>query len=107
MFEKLKKLHKAGKILKVIPPTFANIKMFLFSSRLEPTPLLLSPCHQDGKSPLTIRSTGGDVAGCRLRWQLVFSRIQLRHSPWYASNKLKKGLTVQKPQKMNYKLLLL
>ena len=35
---------------------------------------------------------GGGVAGCRLRWKLVFDWIQLRHSPWHSQ--WTKGKTV-------------
>ena len=47
------------------------------------------------------------VAGCRLRWQLVLSRLQLQYSPWYPTDELRNGLLVQKSKKTNYKLILL
>ena len=47
------------------------------------------------------------VAGCRLRRQLVLSRLQLQYSPWYPPNELRNGLLVQKSKKTNYKLILL
>ena len=47
------------------------------------------------------------VAGCRLRWQLVLSRLQLQYSPWYPPDELRNGLLVQKSKKTNYRLILL
>ena len=47
------------------------------------------------------------VAGCRLRWQLVLSRLQLQYSPWYPPDELRNGLLVQKSKKTNYKLILM
>ena len=54
---------------------------------------------------LSVRLEG--VAGCRLRWQLVLSRLQLQYSPWYPPDELRNGLLVQKSKKTNYKLILL